>query len=276
MIESFISLLIPLLLATLGGLYSEKAGILNISLEGLLITSAFYSLAVLSFSGSLFLGILAGVMASLLLTLLFILSTLVLKSDPFVSGLGINILAYPLVLSSSRLLFGTEGTVRPENIPVPGTALFFVLALLLLLFTLIFFGRTNPGRLIAYCGGSEERICQKGHSPQRIKFFALLLGSCFVGVAGASLSLPLGVFVPGMSAGKGWLALVAVYLAGGRGKGVFPAVALFAFFELMAVNLQQFNSLPHDLVLSIPYFLTLLVTTLLKMFKKKHKSVRNR
>lgn len=268
MIDSLFALTAPLLLAALGGLYSEKAGILNISLEGLMMSSAFFSLTAVSLTGSITVGLLAGTAVSLLLTLLFIFSALVLKSDPFVSGLGINILAYPLVLTFSRLIFGTEGTVRPESIPLPQEGLFPLVSLVLFLCTVLFFSRTNPGRMIRMGGESPERLRQKGHSPTKVQALSLMLGACFAGLSGAALSLPLGVFVPGMSAGKGWIALVAVYLGEGSPWGILPAVAVFSLFDLWAINLQHFDRIPGDLLLSLPYILTLIVTVILKIVKK--------
>jgi general nucleoside transport system permease protein len=267
-IDSFLTLLSPLLLAALGGLYSEKAGLLNISLEGLMILSAFISLAVYSVTGYIVIALLAGIGASLLLTLLFIFSALLLKSDPFVSGLGINILAFALVPVLSGKIFGTESTVRPNNVEIPWEGLFPSLALLSFLFTVIFFHRTNPGRLIRLCGGSPDKLRMKGHSPEKVQAFSLLIGAFFTGVSGAALSLPLGVFVPAMSAGKGWIALVAVYLGEGKAVGILPAVAVFSLFDLWAVNLQQFHNIPADFILSAPYLLTLLFTIFLKLCKK--------
>ncbi len=268
MIESFFSLSLPLLLAALGGLYSEKTGILNISLEGLMLVSSFFSLWIASETSSVALGIAAGIAISLFLTGLFILSTLYMKSDPFVSGLGINLLAYPLVSTFSRIIYGTEGTVRPEREILPSDWLFPLIAAAVLLFTMLFFSRSNPGRLIRLCGVCPDRLEEKGRSVRPTQSLSLMLGGAFAGISGAALSLPLGVFVPGMSAGKGWIALVAVYLGGGKAAGILPAVFLFSLFDLWAVNLQHSDFIPSDLVLSFPYFLTLLLA-LIYYFGKK-------
>ena len=271
MVESFLSLAVPLLLAALGGLYSEKSGILNISLEGLMLVSAFFSLWMASVTSSVMLGILAGMVASLFLTGLFILSALYLKSDPFVAGLGINLFAYPLVSTFSRIIYDTEGTVRPGTEILPPLWLFPLMAALVFAFTLTFFKRTNPGRLIVMCGGCPERLKEKGRKPRSVQSLALLLGGAFAGISGAALSLPLGVFVPGMSAGKGWIALVAVYLGGGEAKGILPAVFLFTLFDIWAVNLQHSDRIPSDLVLSFPYFLTLVLALIYHFTKKRLK-----
>ncbi len=269
MIESLLTLTAPLLLAALGGLYSERAGILNISLEGLMLFSAYAALHVASLTGSLAAGLLGALGASLALTLLFGLSSLVLKNDPFVSGLGINLLAYPMVKTLSKISYGTEGTLRPENLPSCGSLFFPVLALLLTGITYLFLEKTHPGRLIRLCGGSERRLREKGHSPEKVKWLALVMGSLLAGLSGASLSLPLGAFVPGISAGKGWIALVAVYLGGRKPFGILPAMLFFSLFDLWAMNLQHYGRIPTDIVLGLPYFLTLVLTILIHIVKNR-------
>jgi len=268
-IESLLTLSAPLLLAALGGLFSERAGILNISLEGLMLVSAYGALHGAALSGSPLIGLSAGLLASMILTVIFGLSSLVLKNDPFVSGLGINLLAYPLVKTLSRISYGTEGTVRPESVPSFGTLFFPVLALILTAATYIFFEKTNPGRMIRMSGGNENRLREKGRRPERVKWLSLLLGSILAGFSGAALSLPLGAFVPGISAGKGWIALVAVYLGGSRPLGILPAVVLFSLFDLWAMNLQQYDRIPSDIVLAIPYFLTLILALSYRIVKKR-------
>lgn len=255
----------PLLLVSLGGLISERVGILNISLEGLMLSSAFFALYTAQLTSSTFLGLLGGIVASLILTLLFILGAIVLKGDPFVTGLGINLLSFPLISWFSQVLFKTEGTVRPEQMG-HGVGFFPLLTVVLILLTLYLLELSPQGLVIKLCGQQPDRLKQKGINPEKIRVKALLLCAVLTGAGGAILSLDLGVYVPGMSAGKGWIALVAVYLGGRRWGGVLLAVLVFTLFDYMSISFQGFDSLPADLMLGVPYFLTLLVLLGVRVF----------
>ena len=123
----------PLILAGLGGLLTEQAGILNIALEGMILGGAFSALLTAGLTGSLPLALAAAVAAGLLTAALFNLSSFTLKGNPFIAGLGINILVPALTASLSSMLYGNQGIIRPETIPelprLGGLDLFSCLAL---------------------------------------------------------------------------------------------------------------------------------------------------
>lgn len=259
----------------MGGLYSEKTGLLNISLEGLILSSAFAAFAGAELSGSLMIGLLSALICALFLGQLFALGTLVLKGNIYVVGLAINLAAYPLTSSLSRVFFRQSGPLRARNFLPPsrlayplqsghplrgiflGHNIFYLLSIGALLFTWMFYRFTYKGLEMELSGSSDDRLRQKGGAPVKTRYQALLLNSIFCGLAGAALSLPLGSFIPSMSAGKGWIALILIYL--GRKKTGWIAVSalFFALMESLSIEAQGFLDWAPSLLLSLPYFITL-------------------
>jgi simple sugar transport system permease protein len=251
----------PLILAALGGLLTERAGILNIALEGMILSGAFTSLLVTSLSGSPGLGILAALVSGTIVAGIFNFSSFTLKGNPFISGLGINILVPALIASITQKLYGNQGIIRPAQIralPRPGGLdLFIWIALGVLILLMVLFYRTRSGLIIRSCGDHPDLLKSRGVDPLRVKRLMVLLSGMLCGVSGSAISLRLGVFVPGMSAGKGWIALVAIYLGYRKIPGIALACLFFALAEWGTNRAQGFLGVPPSLILSFPYFLTL-------------------
>lgn len=266
----------PLILAALGGLLTERAGVLNIALEGMILGSAFSAILIAGLSGSIFMGVLGALLSGILIAILFNLGTFTLKGNPFITGLGINVLVPALTTSISLRIYGNQGIIRPENIsPVPqiaGIDIFTISALTAAGVMLVVFYRTRRGLIIRSCGEQEDLLISRGINPVKIKKQMVLLSGAFSGLAGAALSLNLGVYVPGMSAGKGWIALVAIYLGYRRVPGVVLACILFSLAEWGANRAQGFLGIPPTLILSFPYFLTLATLWLFSIRKSRSNS----
>ena len=111
--------------------------------------------------------------------------------------------------------------------------------------------------MIRACGGKPDLLKSRGVDPDRIRKATVLISGALAALAGAALSLRLGVYVPGMSAGKGWVALVAIFLGYRTIPGLIPACLFFALAEGAANRAQGMLGLPPTLILSFPYFLTL-------------------
>ena len=251
----------PLILAGLGGLLTEQAGILNIALEGMILGGAFSALLTAGLTGSLILALTAAVVSGLLTASLFNLSSFTLKGNPFIAGLGINILIPALTASLSAALYGNQGIIRPGNLPplprAGGLDLFTFLALACAAAGMILLFRTGPGLMIRACGEQPDLLRARGVDPDRIRRATVLASGVLAALAGAALSLRLEVYVPGMSAGKGWIALVAIFLGYRTIPGLIPACLFFALAESAANRAQGALGLPPTLILSFPYFLTL-------------------
>jgi simple sugar transport system permease protein len=289
MIFSTIEIMTPFFIAALGGLFTERAGMLNIALEGLILNGAFAAVVITSFTGSLWLGILAGVVSSLLLSLLFGGASLYLKTNIFISGLAVNLLAAGLVTLLSTLFFDTKGVVRLaesggigeirlfiglEELPLIGPLLFghsifFYCSLVLLFITYRLLYRTPFGLRLQAAGLAPQALTARGCNPLHYQLSAILISGAFCGFAGANLVMRLGAFVPNISGGRGWLALVAIYLGRKHPAGILIAAFCFALAEAVTNRVQGTAAIPGTVVLSFPYIATFLGLVLVSILYKK-------
>lgn len=261
----------PLLLAAMGGLFTELSGTLNIALEGLILAGAFAGAAAAQVSGSLLVGLACGGLASALVAWGYGAATLGLAANPFITGLAANIFAPGAIVLLSKRLYGTKAVVsfslpavtRPfeallGGLPVVGPLLFsqtwivYASWLAVLLSWLLIY-RTPFGARIRATGANAEAVLDAGFSPDQCRLAAIILSGLLAGAAGASLSLPLSAYVPNMSAGRGWVALVAVYLGFKRPMGITLACFLFALAESYSNYAQGAMHIPPEFILAIPY-----------------------
>jgi len=266
----------PLLYASLGGLLAELSGLLNIALEGLILIGAFAAAAAAGASRSLLVGLAAGAAASTLLAALFGLATLKGKANEFIAGLAANLLASGLAVLLSSRLYGTKGLLSFDipsiprlelaslaKLPILGELLFGQDALsygswLAAFLAWLLVAKSPLGLRLRAAGSNPKALAALGLSPERYRLAAILLSGLGCGLAGACLSLRLSAYVPGISSGRGWIALVAIYLGGRRPLGVLAACFLFAAADGFANYAQGFLEAPADFILALPYLLTLI------------------
>jgi simple sugar transport system permease protein len=267
----------PLLLAAMGGLFTEVSGMLNIALEGLLLMGAFAAVTAAHYSGSLTLGVLAAVLASLSLAALLAWVTLKLKSNVFITGLAANLFAAGITVVLSQRLFLTRGVVAPENLPrltrlsipllgdlpvighiLSGHSYIVYLSWVLLVFTGLVMYKTPFGFRLRACDKHSPALVSLGLKPDTYRFIAFLASGFTCGIGGAFLSLNLGVFVPNMSSGKGWIALVVIFLGGRKPPGLLVAAFIFGLAEAFSNYAQGLLNIPVDFILALPYICTLL------------------
>ncbi len=279
-LASALSAATPLLLAAAGGLFTELAGMLNIALEGLILAGAFFGFAAASATGSIGLGILAGALASSAIAWIYGSATLRLKANVFITGLAANIFAPSITAVLSASWFGTRSVVA---LPIPEPARIFQTSLgRLPLLGEIFFShhsltylswvlaagaalllyRSVLGTRIRATGARAEAVAAAGFRPDSYKLAAIVLSGFFCGIAGASLSLPLGAFVPNMSSGRGWIALVAIYLGNRRPGRTVLACLVFALAESFSNYAQGQFGIPSEFILAIPFAATLVALSL--------------
>jgi simple sugar transport system permease protein len=266
MIVNAVELMVPILLAALGGLLTERAGVLNIGLEGLILVGAFAGLAGANLTGSLAAGLVFGAGAGLLLAALYSVACIELRANIFVAGLATNLLAAGIVPYLSALFYGTKGVVRlafePGFASVAGISIMVPVSIGLALLVSLALFRSPFGIRLRAVGGNPSALVARALSPNRYRRAAMLLSGVFAGVAGAEVSLRLGVYLPNISAGRGWIALVAIFLGVRHPIGVVGAAAVFAFFESFAGAAQGFTQIPGTLLLGLPYLITLLAMVL--------------
>jgi simple sugar transport system permease protein len=276
-LHSAINIMTPLLFAATGGLFTELSGMLNIALEGMLLTGAFAAVAATYFTGSVAAGIAAAVLSSLALSFLLALSCLKLRSNVFIAGLATNLFAPGLTVVLSHHFFGTRGVVFLQDIPrlpridIPaidglpvvgdlfsGHTVYVYAAWLLLAAAWIVLYRTPFGFRLRSCDGHADALISLGLRPDAYRFTAFLVSGFCCGLGGSFLSLNLGAFVPNLSAGKGWIALVVIFLGNRRPQGLFAAALVFGLAEAFSNYAQGIFSVPADFILAIPYVFTLL------------------
>lgn len=270
MISKTIIFMVPLLIAALGGLFTELAGVLNIALEGMILSGAFAAVIATELSGSLTVGIIAGMSASMLVALLFAFTSLHLKGNIFVTGLAINLLVPSLTAMFSKSLFGTRGVIRLEETLGNNNALFSLLLLLSFTFlTVLILKYTAFGLHLKVAGINSAFLASRAVKPIRVQTIAIVISGAACGLSGALISLRLGVYIPGISAGKGWIALVAVYLGNKKPFPILISCFLFALTETFSDTAQGLIEIPATVILSFPYFITIIGLVLYSIFRKK-------
>jgi len=263
-LKSALVIMTPILFAAAGGLFPALAGTLNISLEGLLLSGAFASIAVYHYSANVAASIAAAVFAAVSLSALHAFA-FKLRANVFISGLAVNLFSGGLCVVLSDKLFNTRGVVALTSVPgLLKWYLIFGLLLLLAAWFVIF--KTPFGYRLRACEKNSDALVSLGIDAQFYRTSALLISGFFAGIGGSFLSLDLGAFVPGMSAGRGWTALVVIFLGGRKPQGVLAAAFIFAFAEALSNYAQGFLSIPADFILAFPYVCTLIAMIAVSVF----------
>ena len=225
----------PLILAAMGGVLSERAGVVNIALEGLMLAGAFVGVA--CGTGSAWLGLLAAVGIGALLGLLHAFLTQKARMNHVVSGLGINLLAAGATTFLNRKYFADGVSVKSLN---PNG--FLLLALILPFALLWVLNRTKFGLRLRAVGENPESARMAGISPETPRYLAVTLSGICGALAGAYLSLAnAGTFTTNMSAGKGYIALAAVIFGKWNPLGAAGGALFFGFFYALQTELQILN-----------------------------------
>jgi ABC-type uncharacterized transport system permease subunit len=285
MISSTVDIMTPFLLAALGGLLTELAGTLVIALEGFILIGAFSSIAVagalsafIGTDAASLLGTAAACVITTVLAWLFGRFTVRTKANIYVTALAVNLLAAGLTAYASAALFGTKGVVKFSSlepisrinapalagIPVLGELLsghsaFVYLSWILVILVAVYLKRTRGGLRLRAAGMDADAEYARGLDPRRYRISAITACGFFCALAGADLSLGTGAYIPNISAGRGWIALVAIYLGNRTAWGVLAASALFACAEYLSNIAQGAAAIPGGLLLAFPYLATLAV-----------------
>jgi general nucleoside transport system permease protein len=268
----------PLIFGTLGELFCERSGILNLGIEGTMFLGAFVGFAVGAATGSLWLALLAAVLSGILAGLVMGLLVIVLGVNQHVSGLGMTLLLTAISLFGFRLAFGTA-SVQPSiptfpklspfgSLPILGPifeqyALTY-LGLLLIPVVAWLLYRTNFGLNIRAAGENPEAADAAGIDVFKVRFLALMIGGGLMAAGGAFLSLAqLGSFTFGIIAGRGWVCIALIIFANWEPVRVLWGALLFAGVSALQLRLQSTGlKLPYELFLALPYIVTILALAL--------------
>jgi simple sugar transport system permease protein len=274
-LASSIRLAVPLAFAALGGMYSERAGILNIALEGMLLTGAFTSAAATFYTGNPWLGVISAVVAGGFVGLLHAFLCVSLRVNQLVSGLAINLVASGLTSFLARLVFsgstqrlaGIEAMSIPgfANIPLIGKLLFqqdilVYLLIFLIVFSIYFLFHTSPGLTLRAVGEYPQAADTAGISVLKVRYLAVIASGCLASLGGAYLSLvQVKYFTEDMSSGKGFIAIAALIFGKWHPLNSGLASLLFGATEALQLRIQALGlNIPYQFLIMLPYAVALI------------------
>ena len=266
-----------LLLAALGELVVERAGVLNLSVEGMMLSGAFAGFLGAYYSNSLWIGVLFAIIAGILISAIFGILAVILKIDQTVSGLTVNIFSAGLTFYMYRSIFPNVGAtnipaLKPftvhkipflSDIPIMGEILFSqyalsYIAILMMVLITFYLYRTKSGLILRTLGENPRAVDMKGINVTLYRFCAVLFGGMMAGLAGAFITLAsVGIFVADITSGRGWLAIAIVIFGDWKPTKILWASLFFGFIDALQMQLQALGvQLPFQLFLAMPYILT--------------------
>ena len=257
---SALRLATPLLLAALGGLYSERSGVINIALEALLLAGAFTAATVTHYTGNPWLGLLAAIVAGVLVSLVHGVVCIRFRADQVVTGTALNIVFLGLPQLLAGALFASTGATpqlpKDQLLPLPPMVLAFALVPL----SWYVLDRTRFGLRVRAVGENPEAADTAGVDVGRVRYLGVMLSGALAAIGGAYLSIgQASLFTRNMSAGRGFIALAALIFGNWRPVPTMLACLLFGAAEALSIQMQGVSRVPVQFIQMIPYVLTLVV-----------------
>jgi ABC-type uncharacterized transport system permease subunit len=266
----------PLLFAALGGLFSERSGVINIGLEGMMLMGAFWGIWGADKTGSWVIGLLIGMLSGGLLALLHAAFSVSLRADQIVSGFSMNFLALGITGFAYVSIYGTQGTPDQiprapdvtvpllEDIPFLGDVIgrmniLVWLGLVTVLLTWVLVFRTPVGLRLRSVGENPLAAQTAGVSPVRVRYAAVVISGLLAAIGGAYLSIGfIGSFGENMTDGRGFIALAVLICGRWKPGGALVFALLFGFFSALAQRLPVFSESAATLFQALPYVITLI------------------
>lgn len=267
----------PLLFAALGEMVTEKSGVLNLGVEGMMVMGAIIGFVVEYYSGSATIAILASIMAGAVMASLFALLVLEFHASQVPTGLALTIFGIGLsaLVGQSMIGIAYEGLPKLSipvlsSIPVIGPLLFqqdFLVYLSIVMVVAIhyFLNKTRAGLILRAVGDSHDAAHAMGYSVVRIRFMAILFGGAMAGLSGAYLSLAYSpMWIEQMTAGRGWIALALVVFACWRTMRVLLGAYLFGGISILQLHAQALGiGIPSQVMSMLPYLATIVVLVII-------------
>lgn len=284
----------PILLAVLGGLFAHKANVLNIGLEGMMLMGAFSSALAVMITGSLWMGLLISVLLTLILGWIFALLSVKFKSNFIITGFGINLFVTALsafVLKYLKIAnINVSSTVSVsdlkihipiiKDIPIIGsllsghTAITYTAFLLIIIVSIVLYN-TKFGVYVRVVGENEEAAKSVGINVNAIKYAAVLIGAGLCALAGMELSVErLALFTNGMTAGRGFIAIAAIYCGRGEPLKCSLYAILFGLAKSLAINLALFAGPVSGLFEMVPYLTIVVVLLVVSVIQNRNNNLR--
>ncbi|CAN5532702.1 ABC transporter permease [soil metagenome] len=271
LIFSAIRLATPLIFAALGGLFSERSGVINIALEGLMLAGAFTGAVVTYEAGNPYLGLLAGMVAGAVLAFVYAVACIKFEADQVVSGMAINFLMIGLPAVISGAIYDSSGStpqidkvnLLPEFFNRLSLASILAFALVPVCWYVLY--KTPFGLRLRATGENPAAADAVGVKVIRLRYFAVVLSGVLAAAGGAYLSIgQSSLFTRNMTAGRGYIALAALILAKWRPVPVLLACLFFGLTEALTIQLGNLKlpsgeNVPIQFIQMIPYVLTIIV-----------------
>lgn len=276
-LASDIRMATPIMLAALGIVFSERAGIVNIGTEGMMLVGALAGVIGSYYTGSVWLGALVAIVITVLFSAIFAFFTVTIKADQTVIGTGMNILAAGLTITVNRAIFGASTSppkiavfnVAPipllSDIPILGKALFsqpipVYLAFVIVPIAWFVMFRTNIGLKLRSVGENPRACDTVGINVAKIRWFSILYSGVMAGFAGAYVSMgQMSFFTEGIIAGGGFMALAAVVFGNYTPIGVMISALVFGASSALQYSLQVLNTgIPDQVMGTLPYLITII------------------
>lgn len=277
LLSSSLRMTTPILYTSLGEVFSQRAGITNIGLEGLMVMGAVSSFIGVSLTGSLLLGVLIAIACGIAINALFAYCVIYRQSDQIVMGMALNILAAGFASFLYRAVFGISQTPEKvegftsihipllSDIPVIGEVLFsqnvlLYLAILLVPVCSFVLFRTPFGLRLRSVGEYPKAADSMGVKVYRMRFLGCVIGGALGALGGAYLSVAyMNMYVDNLVSGRGYIALAAVIFGKWNPKGVLLATLLFGFTDALQMRLQAMSlGIPYQFMAMLPYVVTLI------------------
>jgi simple sugar transport system permease protein len=278
MIEGLWTAGAPILLASLGALLTELGGILGVFIEGFMILGSFFAWIIAGWTGSVFLGTLITALAAAVLGAALARFVYKTGANPFIAGLALNLAAGGVTESLSTVWYGTKGVLRNpdlvmpgpltlpfvEKIPLLGPVLqgqvpFVYVSWILTILLALVIGKTHIGLRLRAAGLSPGAASDQGIDHERYREYSWAAAAFLAALAGAALTFRVGAYSPGGVAGRGWIALAAVYLGFRNVWGTAAAAMVFALAERIGFIAQGLNAVPATILLGVPSALALVL-----------------
>lgn len=262
----------PLIFAALGGMFSERAGVINIALEGLMLAGAFTAAVVTFQSGNPYLGLISGMIAGAVMALVYAISTIKFEADQVVAGTAINFLMLGLPALISSAIYDSAGSTpqidKAALIPnfANSISLATIIAFLVVPLCWYVMYKTPFGLRLRAVGENPAAADSAGVNVIRLRYTAVIISGILAAAGGAYLSIgQSSLFTRGMSAGRGFIALAALILAKWKPVPVLFACLFFGLMEALTIQIQGVikmpsgEEIPVQFIQMIPYVLTIVV-----------------
>lgn len=273
---TMIRLATPLLIAAMGELVVERSGIMNLSVEGMMLMGALTGFMVSLNTGSLWIGLLASVFSGVLMALLLAFLSITLKVDQTVTGLALNLFSSGLTLFIFRALYDKHNAISEifpilpipylSEIPYVGEIFFSHRGLTYFAFLCIpviafFLNRTKIGLAIRSTGENPHAVETRGLNVSTLRYLAVIFGGMMAGLAGSFFTNGISSrFVPEITAGRGWLAIIIVIAGNWQPGRMVMATLIFALLDAFQYTLQGVGmDIPFQLLLAMPYVIALII-----------------